>query len=51
MLMYVLVILTILRRHLSSLITALRCFHEIQSGPGVDELLHLVMALLNSSLK
>jgi len=48
MLMY---ILAILRRYLLSLMTALRCFHEIQSGPGVDELLCLVMALLNSSLK
>ena len=46
MLMHILTMLIILRRHLLSLMTALRCFHEIQSGPGVDKLLHLVMALL-----
>ena len=50
-LIHTLAMLTILVRHLSFLITDLRCFHEIQSGPDIDKLLHLTIALLNSSLK
>lgn len=40
-----------LLRYFSFLITALRCFQNIQSGPRMDELLHLLMTLLNSSLE
>jgi len=40
-----------LLRYIVSLITALKCFHEILSGPGIDELLHLSIALLNSSFE
>jgi len=29
----------------------MKCFQEIQSGPGGDESLHLIIALLISSLK
>ena len=49
--MCVLVMLTILNRHLSSSTTILRCLQEIQSGPGLDELLHFVITFLNSSFK
>jgi len=38
-------------KHLSSLMISLRCFHEILSGQEVDELLHLLMAVMNSSLE
>jgi len=31
--------------------TALKCFHKMWSGLGVDELLHLAIVLINSSLK
>ena len=48
---YTLAMLMILVRHLSFLITDLRCFHKIQSGLDIDKLLHLIMALFNSSLK
>jgi len=48
---HTLAMLMILVRHLSFLMTDLRCFHEIQSGPDMDKLLHLTMTLLNSSLK
>ena len=50
-LIQVLAILMMLSKHLSFLTTSLRCFHEIQSGPEVDELLHLSMAIVNSFLK
>jgi len=50
-LIHAFVILMILLRYLSFLINALRCFQEIQFGPGVDKLLHLIMVLLNSSLE
>ena len=50
-LMHVFAILMILLRHLSFLITALRCFREIQSGLRVNELLYLIMMLLNSFLE
>ena len=43
--------LTILIRYFSSLAIVLRYFQEIQSGPEVDESLHLMMTLLNSSLE
>ena len=43
--------LAILRRHLLSLMTAFRCFHETQSSPRVDELLYLLMVFLNSFLE
>jgi len=35
----------------SSLINLLRSLHEILSGPGADKLLHLLIALLNSSFE
>jgi len=38
-------------KHISSLIICLSIFYEILSGPGADELLHLLMAFLNSSLE
>ena len=46
-----LAILMMLSKHLSFLIISLRYFHKIQSGPEVDELLHLSMAIVNSFLK
>ena len=46
-----LAILIMLFKHLSFLITSLRYFHKIQSGPEVDELLHLSMAIINSFLE
>jgi len=36
-------------RHVLSLRMVLRCFHDNLSGPGVDELLHLIKKLTNSS--
>jgi len=47
-LIHILAMLTILVRYLSFLITN---FYEIQSGPDMDKLLHLNMALFNSFLK
>ena len=38
-------------KHLSSLMTSLRCFHEILSSPGVNELLYLLIAIINSFLE
>jgi len=38
-------------KHFLSLITALRCFHEIQFKPEVNELLYLIIVLLNSLLE
>jgi len=43
--------LTMLIRYLLSLTTALRYFQETWSGPEVDKLLYLSIALLNSSLE
>jgi len=50
-LIHMLTMLMILVRHLLSLMTTLRYFHEIQSSPGVNKLLHLTMVLLSSSLE
>jgi len=46
-----LAMLTKLLRHISSLTITLRYFQDNLSGSGVDELLHLVITLLNSSAK
>ena len=43
--------LTMLLRHLSYLRMVLRWFHNSLSGPGVEELLQLSIAHLNSSLE
>ena len=43
----VLVMLMMLSKHLSFLTTSLRCFYEILSGLGADELLHLSIAIIN----
>jgi len=43
--------LTILMRHSSCLRMDLRWFHNNLSGPGIDELLQLLIAFLNSSLE
>ena len=51
MLMQVLAILIMLRRYLSSSMTAFRYFHNIWSDPGEEELLHLLMVFLNSFLE
>ena len=51
MLMHILAMLTILVRHILFLMTILRCFQKTQSSPGVDELLHLSITFLNSSLE
>jgi len=50
-LIHTLAMLTILLRYIVSLIIALKYFHEILSGLGIDELLYLSMALLNSSFE
>ena len=42
---------TILSKHLSSLMTSLRYFHEILFGLGEYELLHLLIAIVNSFLE
>ena len=49
--MYILAILIIFFKQLISLTTALRCFHKTLLGPGADKLLHLLIALVNSSFK
>jgi len=46
-----LVMLMMLSKHLSSLMTSLRCFHEILSGPGAEKLLYLLIAIINSFLE
>ena len=46
-LIYILAILTMFSKHLSSLMTSLRCFHKILSGLGADKLLYLLMAIVN----
>ena len=45
------VMLMILLRHTLSLMIFLRCLHNSLSRPGVDELSHLVIELVNSSFK
>jgi len=45
----VFVILTMLQRHFSFLITVFRCFYEILSSLGINELLHFLIAFLNFS--
>ena len=40
--------LTMFFKHNLSLIICLRCLYPILSGPGVDELLHLSIVLVNS---
>jgi len=46
-----LAMLTMLFKHLLSLITSLRYFHEILSSPGENKLLHLLMAIINFFLE
>ena len=46
-----LAMLTMLFKYLSSLTTSLRCLYEIPSGLGVDKLLHLSIAIINSLLE
>ena len=43
--------LIILSKHLSFLMTHLRYFYEILSSLGVDKLLHLLIAIMNSFLE
>jgi len=43
--------LMIFSKHLLSLTISLRCFYEILYGPEADELLHLLRAIVNSSLE
>ena len=43
--------LTKIFKHMLSLTINLRYFHNTSSRPGVDELLHLAMVLLNSSVE
>jgi len=52
-LIQVLAILTMFSKHLSSLTTSssLRCFHKILSSSGVDKLLYLSIAIINSFLE
>ena len=50
-LMHMLAMLIILERQLSCLRMVLRCCHVSLSGPGADELLHLIIACLNSSIE
>jgi len=46
---HILVILTMLDRHLLLFITTLRYLQETQSGPRVDKLLYFLITFLNSS--
>ena len=48
---HILTILMILSRHALLLIMHLRWDHDSLSGPGVNKLLHLAMAFMNSSLE
>ena len=43
--------LIMLSKHLSSLMDSLRCFYEIISGLGADELSYFLIAIINSFLK
>ena len=49
--MHALVMLIMLERQSSCLRMVLRCHHVSLSRPGADELLHLIIACLNSSIK
>jgi len=46
---YVSAMLISFLRHAMSLTILLKCLHNSLSGPGVDELLHSAIELLNSS--
>ena len=48
---HMLVMLIMLERQLSCLRMVLRCRHVSLSGPGANELLHLIIARLNSSIE
>ena len=50
-LIHALVMLKILIKHVSFLTIILRCFYNTLSGPGVDELLYLVIVFLNFSVE
>ena len=50
-LIHALVISTVFFKYLMFLTIALTSFHEILSELGVNKLLHLLMALINSSFK
>ena len=50
-LIHVLAMLTKLFRHISSLMIALRCFQDNLSSHGINELLYLAIALLESSVE
>ena len=50
-LIQILAMLTMLSKYLLSLMTSLRCFHEILSSLGEDELLYLLIAIVNSFLE
>ena len=49
--MHALVMLIMLERQSFCLRMVLRCHHVSLSRPGADELLHLIIACLNSSIK
>jgi len=49
--MHTLAILMKLFEYSVLLTTALKCFYKILSGPRADELLHLSIALVNSSFE
>ena len=49
--MYMLAMLIMLERQSFCLRMVLRCCHVSLSGPGADELLHLIIACLNSSIE
>jgi len=48
---YEFTILTKFFKHVLSLSICLRWLHEILSGPGAEELLHLAITMINSSLE
>ena len=50
-LIHILVMLIKIFRYKQLLTMTLRCLHNILLGPGVNELLHLKIVLLNSSEK
>jgi len=50
-LILILVILTIFSKYLSYLIISLRCLHKILSSLEAVKLLHLLIAIMNSSLE
>ena len=51
MLMHMSAMLIMLERQLSCLRMVLRYHHISLSGPGADELLHLIIAYLNTSIE